>query len=437
MDKATRATAFDLVASQPWAIQPEMLATIAAIARRENDDVQSVEARLGRPLQNAQTVTVRDGVALVPVTGPIMRYANLFTQVSGATSLDLLARDFTAAVDNPAVKHIVLVVDSPGGQANGIAEFAAMVRASVKPVTAYVDGTAASAAYWIASAAGQIVMGKSAIVGSIGAVLSLDTKTDPNAVEIVSSQSPNKRPDVRTDAGRAQIQTLIDALAQVFVDDVAAYRGVAAQTVLDQFGQGAMFVGADAVARGMADRLGTLETLLAGLSGTTAKGAIMAHENGSPAAEKPVIDRAYLAANHVDLMSSLMAEGALAERVRIQAVQAQAKGFPGHDDLVAGLIADGQTTGPEAALAILAAERAKGADRVAALRADAPAPVGFAAAPADDPLPDDDDQPIEARAQAAWDKDKALRAEFGTFDTYLAYAKATAEGRVKVLGNRK
>lgn len=436
MDQTNRYSAFDLVAAQPWAIQPEMLETIASISRRENESVGAVEARLGRPLQNARSVTLRDGVAVVPVSGPIMRYANLFSEVSGATSLDMLARDFTAAAEDPAVKHIVLNIDSPGGQANGIAELAAMIRASSKPVTAYVDGTAASAAYWLASAAGRIVMSKTAMVGSIGAVLSLDTRKREGALEIVSSQSPNKRPDVTTDTGRAQIQSLIDSLAQVFVDDVAAYRGVSTDTVLEKFGQGAMFVGADAVARGMADQIGTLETLIAGLSGSTSKGGqIMAEANGTPAAEKPVIDRAYLAANHADLVVAIQSEAAAAERSRILDVQSQAAGFPGHDDLIASLVADGKTGGAEAALQILSAERGKGAARVDALRADAPAPVGHAEPTDGEPAPASD-APIEERAQAAWDKDAAIRAEFGQFATYLAFARANDAGQVKVLGTK-
>ncbi len=440
MDTSTnthRASAFDLVASQPWAIQPDMLETIALIARRENDSIDTVEARLGRPLQNARKVSQRDGIAIVPITGPVFRYANMFTEISGATSLEVLARDFTAAVDDPAITSIVLNIDSPGGQANGIAEFAALVRAASKPVTAYVDGMAASAAYWIAAAADRIVMGKTAMAGSIGAVLSLDAKKTPGTIEIVSSQSPNKRPDVATDAGRAQIQRLVDSLAQVFVDDVAAYRGVDPDTVLAQFGQGEVFIAADAMARGMADEISTLETLIAGLSGSTRSpqgGRPMTHEaNGTPAAETPAIDRAYLAANHADLLAALHTEGATAERARILGIQAQAKGFPGHDDLVAKLIEDGQTTAADAAVQILAAERGRGEARADALRADAPAPLAPAAQPTDTAASHED---VEHRAAMAWESDPKLRSEFTSLGAYTAYLRNHEAGRARILGKK-
>jgi len=433
---ASAHSVFDLVAAQPWAIVPETLKTIAAIARRENDSPAAVEARLGRPLQNARAVSMRDGVALVPVTGPVFRYANLFTQISGATSLDVLARDFTTALDDEAVKAVVLVVDSPGGQANGIAELSAMIRAGAarKPVIAYVDGAAQSAAYWLASAATEVVTSSTAMIGSIGAVVALDTEKRKGTLEIVSSQSPNKRPDVSTEAGRAQIQTLIDSLAQVFLEDVARYRGVDASTVLAEFGQGASFIGSEAVRRGMADRVSTLEEVIAGLAaGSPAKkGApYMATEHGTPAAEKPAIDRAYLAANHPDLLAACVAEGAAAERSRILAIQAL--GMRGHEAMVAEFVADGQTSAPEAAVKILSAEKAANERRAGDLRAAAPQPVADVAAPDDKGAGIDPEAPIETRAQARWDRDPDLRAEFGAFNTYLAYAKAEAAGTVKLL----
>lgn len=426
-----RASAFDLVASQPWAITREMLETISAIARREHDGPEAVEARLGRPLQNTRQVTMRGDVAIVPLVGPVFRYANLFTQVSGATSLDVLATDFQAAVDDPAVKAIVLAIDSPGGQASGIAEFAALVRASSKPVTAYVDGAAASAAYWIAAAAKTIVTSKTGELGSIGAVFSVRAPDKANGtIEIVSSQSPKKRADVSTDEGRGLIQARADKFAEIFIADVAAFRGVSVEKVLADFGQGDMRMGADAVALGMADSVGTLEEVIAGLAGTSA-----------PSLRTPVTSKGVtmnleeLRAAHPDLAAALVAEGvaigATAERERIHAVEAQL--LPGHEALITSLKADGKTTGAEAAVQVLAAERSVCAGRATRLVSEAPAPVAHAAAPTDKPAASDSSLPIEERAKATWDADEKIRAEFGQFDTYLAYAKAQAAGTVKVL----
>lgn len=252
------------IQAELWAITPEALHQVIAIAQGFGESPEAVAAKLGRPLDNTQTVTRRGDVAVVPVAGPIFRYANIFTQVSGATSVQTLATDFAEAVRDPTVKAIVLEVDSPGGMVAGISEFAGMVRDATarKPVIAYASHMAASAAYWIAAAASEIVVADTALLGSIGTVTRANIRKDDGSVEIVSSQSPDKRLDPGTDDGRAKMQATVDALAQVFVDAMARYRGVSADTVLSDFGRGGILVGADAVAAGMADRVGSLEGVL-------------------------------------------------------------------------------------------------------------------------------------------------------------------------------
>lgn len=135
-------------ADEPWAITSSALTTILDIAARQNAPPEAVAAKLGRELQNSYRLEMRDGIAVLPVVGPLFRYANLFTQVSGASSYELLAKDFTQAVENPDVKAIVLNIDSPGGEVNGCAEFADMVHEArgVKTIIAYASGDAASGA---------------------------------------------------------------------------------------------------------------------------------------------------------------------------------------------------------------------------------------------------------------------------------------------------
>lgn len=382
-----RVSAFDMMARQPWAMMPDALETMVGIARRENESPEAVAAKLGRPLQNTRTVSVRDGVAIVPVTGPIFRYANLFTEISGATSLEVLAREFNAAVNDPGIKAVVLEMDTPGGQASGIAEFAQQVRAAGKPVIAYVDGMAASAGYWIASAASEIVTSQTGEVGSIGAVVGMRTTKYADEIEIVSSQSPKKRPDVTTDEGRLQIQQRIDALAQVFVDNVAEYRGVTSEKVLAEFGQGDMRMGEEAVRLGMADRVSTLEEVIAGLAGSTMKGgshAMATEPQAKPAAEKPDITREYLAEHHADILQAVENDAAQAatdkERKRVQGIMATPLAHV-YDGLMAEAIADGKS--PEQfAVAILAAEDKSRTDTFAAHKKDASKPVEEPADPA-------------------------------------------------------
>lgn len=262
--------AFDLIIQTPWAITEDALRQMLEIATRENLSPQAVAAQLGRPLDYTRTVKVRDGVATIPVDGPIFRRANLFTEISGATSVEVLATDFHTALHDPAVASILFEIDSPGGEAAGVHEFANMVYAArgQKPITAYVSDLGASAAYWIASAADEIVADDAAFLGSIGVVAAVPDPTKRNAreIEFVSSQSPKKRADPTTEAGRTQIQRMVDDLADVFIGAVARNRGVTAETVLERFGAGGLLIGRQAVEAGLADRLGSFESTVTALS---------------------------------------------------------------------------------------------------------------------------------------------------------------------------
>lgn len=81
-----------------------------------------------------------------------------------------------------------------------------------------------------------------------------------------------------------------------------------------------------------------------------------------------------------EVAAALMAEGAAAELARIRSVSEQS--IPGHEAIIAELMYDGKTSGPEAAVKVLAAERKLRANAKEALAADAIKPVAAAAEPA-------------------------------------------------------
>lgn len=312
-------------ADEPWAITSSALTTILDIAARQNAPPEAVAAKLGRELQNSYRLEMRDGIAVLPVVGPLFRYANLFTQVSGASSYELLAKDFTQAVENPDVKAIVLNIDSPGGEVNGCAEFADMIHEArgVKPIVAYASGDAASGAYWIAAATDEIVVSKTSALGSIGVVGVYRGNKGEDAVEVVSSQSPYKRLDPDTDDGRARLQKRIDAMADVFVDAVAKYRGVASSHVQNHYGSGDVFIGDAAVKQGLADRIGSFEKLLSEISGNPVSEP-SPHSINPNQQEKSMDDIQSLREAYPDLTASLeqdaVKQGVATERSRVQGI---------------------------------------------------------------------------------------------------------------------
>jgi ClpP class serine protease len=259
--------------SSPWAITEEGMQLVLAVATRGElfEDVKrrALEARGGEPLANAHSTTTRKGVAVIPIAGPLMRHANMLTEISGATSYGAVRKDLQLAMDDPKVRSILLRIDSPGGEVTGVSEMAQAIHEAdkTKPIKAYVEGSANSAAYWLASATREIVAAPTASLGSIGVLMAvLDGKAEDGRITFVSSQSPNKRPDLQSDEGRAQYQRLADDTADVFISDVARFRGVSREVVLDRYGAGGTMIGARAIAAGLADRIGSFESVLAELA---------------------------------------------------------------------------------------------------------------------------------------------------------------------------
>jgi ClpP class serine protease len=284
--------------NQPWVITEDWLETISTIAERESDfDIESLATRQGQQSLENPNVEYRDnGVAVVSIIGPIFRYANLYTEISGATSLQMVSKSFQAVLDDPGIRSIVLNLDTPGGQASGINEFSELIYNSreIKPIYAYVGGDAASAGYWIASAASEIWADATAWLGSIGVVIG-SRKKDSNAIEIVSTASPKKRPDPETEEGRSAILARADALAEKFIRAVARNRNVSADTVLREYGQGDVFIGDEAVSVGMADKISSLEELI-----------VMLQENRMG---RKIMDYQTLKVEHEELYAQVKAEG--------------------------------------------------------------------------------------------------------------------------------
>ena len=140
-----------------------------------------------------------------------------------------------------------------------------------------------------------------------------------------------------------------------------------------------------------------------------------------------------LKAEHPDVFEAIKAEGmaegqaqgATAERQRIQDVLAQS--LPGHEALVQTLAFDGKTTGPEAASAVLAAERKARETKLGAMKEDAPQPA----------TPAVESGSAAPQGEEAWkaefEKNDDLRAEFGgSINAYLAFKKAEAKGTIRI-----
>ena len=130
-------------------------------------------------------------------------------------------------------------------------------------------------------------------------------------------------------------------------------------------------------------------------------------------------------------LAEARAEGARIERERSAEIRAQL--IPGHEALIESMVADGVSTGADAAMAMVKVMQAEKAEALANFRADAPPIVPQVSNDADVP----DNAPLELKAKKVWDYDKELQAEFvGDFELYLAYLKEDAGIKIKTLNSR-
>lgn len=274
---------------QPWALTPRMVGIIQGllgerlagnipspeiIAGRiaEEHDLRAAEARMGAARSGA--------IAVLPVYGVLMQRADMMSEMSGASSIESLSKQFRALMAEPSVGTIVLDVDSPGGGVYGVAEFAAEVFAarSQKRIVAVANSMAASAAYWVATAAEEVVVSPGAEVGSIGVYMlhedwsaayeQAGVKT--TLIRYGEHKAEGLSTEPLSDTAREHLQDRVNAYGEMFTAAVAKQRGVSKSVVMRDFGQGMVFGAQDAVRLKMADRVGTLDETLARLAGRSA-----------------------------------------------------------------------------------------------------------------------------------------------------------------------
>jgi signal peptide peptidase SppA len=267
------------VQETPWAILPATLDTIVEVlqlrARGDRFSPDEIRQRVGaqRPADPAPKLT--GDIAVLPLHGILSQRMNLMTAMSGGTSTEKFTGLFQAAVADPAVGVIVLDVDSPGGSVFGIPELSDVLakQRGGKPVVAVANSLAASAAYWIASQADELVVTPSGQVGSIGVIRTHEDLTGMAAQQGVKvtyiTAGKFKAEDAAfrplTDEAQAAMQRQVNAYYDLFAKAVARGREVSPADVRGGFGEGRAVGAAEALKLDMVDRIETLPQALARL----------------------------------------------------------------------------------------------------------------------------------------------------------------------------
>ena len=227
-------------------------------------------------------------IAVIPIRDEIMKY----DQMCGPRGTMSILDDLKLAQENMNIKSILLVVDSPGGQVSYTDILSDAIRDCTKPVVAYVEGMAASAAMWIISGAGTIVASSDLDrIGSIGTMLyfaDLQPYYEKEGVkfhEIYATKSNEKNKDINDvlkgnyDNYRKEV---LDRINDKFHASIKANRPKVKPEALT----GKIFFAQDAIAMGLADSIGTMEYALELCDGEHPEEIIVVNPNDHPEPEK-------------------------------------------------------------------------------------------------------------------------------------------------------
>jgi len=265
------------VLNTPWAITADKLAQIMSLlgfyAAGNKFTAEEVREAIG--MSQRPSARASGAVQIIPLYGIITQRAGLMTETSGGTSTEAFSRQFRAALNDPQIGAILIDVDSPGGAVTGVDELSSEIHAArgAKPVVAIANSLAASAAYWIATAADELVMTPTAEVGSIGVLAAHEDDSafyERQGIKTTLVSAGKYKTEANpyeplSDEARAYLQERVDEYYSMFIQTVARNRGVSVSEVRGGFGEGRVVGAKAAKSMGMVDRVETMDETIARL----------------------------------------------------------------------------------------------------------------------------------------------------------------------------
>ena len=260
----------DLFATQVWLLSPAFVERIQPIIiglyNKGQLNIPQIGEAPERSIDQPQKQET-DIVAHVPIWGTMTKKGGMSAEGTQTT----IAR-INAANEANEVSSILLDIESNGGTVDGMAALGDASRGSHKPVVAYVDAVAASAAYWAASQADTIVLNDSnyAKVGSIGALMIHQDSTKLIADKIGSIEiirAPQSKDKARVNPTeklpKEERQKILDDLEVItddFIHQVKSGRGDRLNTEDENIFTGKLYNAEEAQNYGMIDHLGDFKS---------------------------------------------------------------------------------------------------------------------------------------------------------------------------------
>lgn len=215
---------------------------------------------------------VNGDTAIVNIHGTLVTKRQWYDSLIGRVSYSAIREAVMYSLTDSNIKRILLMVDSGGGQVNGVSDLAAFLTkaAKIKPMITHTTGNLCSAAYWLGSCASTITASDTATIGSIGAMLIHSEYTEMMKeaginVTVVRSGPykylGNQFEKLSEDA-LAELQGDINSAEAIFVKRIAANRNKGEDYVRQQMGKGRTFIAQTAKDVGLVDAVYSYDDMM-------------------------------------------------------------------------------------------------------------------------------------------------------------------------------
>ena len=209
------------------------------------------------------------GIAVVSVKGPTFGMSYW-----GPSTYTALRAIVEGLLDDDKCSQIVLEINSPGGDVNGLFECCEYIAKAkeAKPIHAHVTGMCCSAAYAIASACTDIASTQTSEIGSVGVYAQAYDDTEYLKKQGIlarifrSKNAERKNESAFSEEGAKEIQEKIDYFEDCFYTVLSEGRGMDREECVEKFGHGSVFLATDALERNMIDSVASYDELINNLS---------------------------------------------------------------------------------------------------------------------------------------------------------------------------
>ncbi|WP_264719165.1 S49 family peptidase [Wolbachia endosymbiont (group A) of Lasioglossum morio] len=210
------------------------------------------------------------GIKVIPIHGILTKKSEAFDDVLGMTSYEKIREEIEEALIDEEVETIILDIDSPGGEVNGLFDLSDFIyeARALKKIVAIANDDAYSAAYAIASSAEKVLVTRTSGVGSIGVIASHIDQSgfdEKQGIKYTTVFAGSRKNDLNphepiTSESLESLQEEVDRLYEMFVQLIARNRNLSTERIKST--EAGLYFGEKAIEVGLADGITTFSEFI-------------------------------------------------------------------------------------------------------------------------------------------------------------------------------